>query len=411
MSIITRESGICLSERGTTVYPACAEAIVREGKEQYIQTENLKNIETDESCARPPIVSFSCSIGERIVVDSGKSIEISNTCSLPLTITGFINSDPQRFSIFEYPNYVGLGVYESGNVNELPIRIDPYQKVEIKTFFHPLYTELETGTPGTFDVRDGDKFGAKFSIYPGFPVLNCTDSETECDAFFTLTGEFICDDMDLPKFLGDQSRYAQPEVAELATIENAYCIPRLPIGEDTLWAHPENELPYVANTVANTYSGLSGASLLAAGQLENFLLTPPQSSMKESFVDSYLWATGAIGGLLRAVTGVISDGDDTSMENLINYNFSNHEVNYSFDGAIKKMFVSYAGPNYITINTLEPMTMTGLRFTISGEGSAQNARNGLVFFDRVINPGQERTRLFLSESGNLSEEDLCGWST
>lgn len=410
MALITTDSGICLSATGSTVYPSCATAIVREGEDQYIRTESERNIETDGICSGPPIVSFSCNISERVVVDSGKFITISNTCTLPITITGFVNSDPSRFSIFEYPKHVGESVYTSGNTSQLPIRLNPYQTFDIKTFFHPLRSELETGTPGTFDVRDGDKFGAKVSIYPGFPVLNCTDSETECDAFFTLTGEFICDDMDIPEFLNDQSRYTPPDLKTLEAIDNSYCIGRIPGTDNGLYTHDESQLTYSADSIENTFSGLSGASRVVAVQLENFLQTPSDQGDKEGWVDGNLWATGALGGFYASVTGLIDDGLDTSLNNLINYSLENHAVDYIFNATPKKMLVSYGGPNYATVSTDEPKTMTGMLFHVSGGENAEDARNGTVFFDRVIDVHGTRTRMFLAESGDFSAETLCNWT-
>ena len=115
-------------------------------------------------------------------------------------------------------------------------------------------------------------------------------------------------------------------------------------------------------------------------------------------MDGNLWATGALGGFYTSVTGLIDDGLDTSLDNLINYSLENHAVDYIFNTTPKKMLVSYGGPNYATVSTDEPKTMTGMLFHVSGGENAEDARNGTVFFDRVIDAQGTRTRMFLAES-------------
>ena len=92
-----------------------------------------------------------------------------------LTITGYKNDDPLRFSIFKYPEYSGHAEYNTGNTQELPFTVEPFQRVNINTFFHPLYSELESGNAGTYENRTGDKFESNVSILPGFEVLNCVE--------------------------------------------------------------------------------------------------------------------------------------------------------------------------------------------------------------------------------------------
>ena len=405
MALITPDSGICLGESGTTFYPACSNPIIRENAEKFVTTEGNRNLLLDGDCDIPPIVSFSCNT-DRVVVDSGKFITISNTCTMPIKITGFRNPNPQRFSLFEYPNHVGTSVYESGNTSQLPIEIDPYETYDIKTFFHPLRSELETGTPGTFNVRNGDKFGAKVTIHPGFPVINCSADAFDCDAYFTLTGEFICDNIDIPEFLDDQSQYIAPDFKTLNTIDNAYCIPKIP---STIWSTDHSSTTYNSNTPENTFSGLSGASLSSSVQLGNFLRTTDQS-----FIEDSLWATGALGGFYSIITGLINNGLDYTVSSLLSRTLSNHEVIY-LDGqnTERKMSVSYDPFNYITVTDNISRTMTGMLFHITGsvDQNSINARNGVVFFDRLSPGGNAQTRIFLSESGDFSADQICDWTS
>lgn len=172
MSFINEESGICLSPSGETIYAGC-NSIINENGLRYVNTEYPKRIKPEGGCR--PITEFDCKKIERIVVDSGKFVTIINTCTLPLTITGLKNSNPDRFSIFKYPVYSGFSEYTTGNTEELPITIEPYQRINIDTFFHPLYSELLSGSAGSLESRTGDKFGATFDILPGFEILNCKE--------------------------------------------------------------------------------------------------------------------------------------------------------------------------------------------------------------------------------------------
>ena len=63
-------------------------------------------------------------------VDSG-SFTISNSCTMPLTITGFKMTDPERFSLFKFPDYTGVKVYHPGIVEQLPFTLEPDQKKQI----------------------------------------------------------------------------------------------------------------------------------------------------------------------------------------------------------------------------------------------------------------------------------------
>ena len=136
MAFITPALGFCLSPSGVTVFPTCGD-IIEESRKQYIWTEDGRNLLVDGTCSDPALPSFSCSQIDRKVADSGSFVTIVNTCTLPLTITGFKNSDSARFSIFEYPKYVGQSLYESGNTSQLPITLTPFEQTNIPTFFPP----------------------------------------------------------------------------------------------------------------------------------------------------------------------------------------------------------------------------------------------------------------------------------
>ena len=150
-------------------------------------TESGLRIELEPSC--DPTFDFDCrKICRDNHVASG-SFTISNSCTMPITITGFKMTDPDRFSLFKFPDYTGVKVYHSGIVEALPFTLKPEQKKQIHTFFHPLYDESMTGNEGTMLNRTGDQFGSYVKIKPGFPILNCDDNN--CQPVITLTGEFL----------------------------------------------------------------------------------------------------------------------------------------------------------------------------------------------------------------------------
>ncbi len=101
--------------------------------QKFVETEDGLLIALESSCQDGFIdCEFLCT--GRNVVDSG-SFTLLNTCSMPITITGFTMSDPERFSLFNYPLYSGLEIYESGTVNELPFTIEPRKQKKSRNFF------------------------------------------------------------------------------------------------------------------------------------------------------------------------------------------------------------------------------------------------------------------------------------
>lgn len=135
---------------------------------------------------------YACS-GSCAREESSGSFTITNTCALPMTITGFVLEDPDNFSIFKSSYYTDSYVPEF--VEELPVTIQPYSSLDVPTFFKPTITELENadGERPTFENRVGTKITSKLEIYPGFPVFNLSNS-SYCDTSITLSGEFICED-------------------------------------------------------------------------------------------------------------------------------------------------------------------------------------------------------------------------
>ena len=192
MGFLGTESGVVLSRTGIAIFDEGCGGLMAEGSDAHlIMTDDVDEpqIIFFEEC-QASRVEFPCD-EPREYYKSGKFVEITNTCNLPITLTGFKNSDASMFSLFQYPDYLGYEFYWSGNTAELPIKIDPFEKTKFEVFFHPLNDELSYGNHGTYENRSGDFFEAKISLYPGLPLRNCGTTD-DCDAFFRLSGEFLC---------------------------------------------------------------------------------------------------------------------------------------------------------------------------------------------------------------------------
>lgn len=376
MALITTDSGICLSPSGVTVYPNCGD-IIRENGEQYIQTETERNLMVDGGCADPAIPSFYCDI-ERKTIDSGKFVTLVNTCSLPFTVTGFRNSDPIRFSIFKAENY--QNVYSSGNTTQLPFTLKPFRSINIPTFFHPLRSELETGKAGTYEDATGDSFSGRIDIYPGIPIVNCSTDELSCDSYFTLSGQLICESLDLPEFLSNDENFITPSTGEIEKINSFSCL-----DSTSIMGYNSSD-----NTVSvqNQYKAISGA----VGFFPTFL--------GEEWLESYNFGvTGALGAFNRIVTGIIGSGLDNNINNLLSAQIDRYKVGSSISG-------SYRNGDSQTID-IDGRTYTGMNFSVVSDVVA-DTRNQTVFFDANIIPGsQDDARIFIADSGDFSQQPLC----
>ena len=391
MAFITEESGICLSKSGETVFPVCGK-IVEEGAVKYTLTESNKVLKADGDCSDLAIPTFACDT-DRVSVDSGQSVVIVNTCTLPITITGFRNTDAERFTIFKYPEYLGISIYESGAVSELPFTIDPSSTAKIPTFFHPLESELINGKAGTFDDRDGDSFHAEIDIYPGFNIKNCSSSDLECDADFILSGEFICVPPPALEFLGNNKNFVAPDLTTINKIETAYCLQKVPPRDGIISFGGTDGV-----TVPDVYKNLSGIS-------EAFFRV-----IGGGWYDQYgdMGLTGAIGAFHYIVTGIMDAGQDNDINNLISSSVSNHQVSYEKNGTIMVAESSYR-PNNITTLSTGGYEYTGMFFESTPVSNVSDISNQVIFFNGDVVQGKDPdARMFLVESGNFSTDKICG---
>jgi hypothetical protein len=417
MAFITPESGVCLSNSGVTVYPFCGDIIEESGK-YYIWTEDGRRILTDDECGSPGIPSFNCyEPASRQYVETGMGVVISNTCTLPITITGFKNSDPERFSIFKYPDYIGQSVYSSGNTSELPATIKPYDTLLIPTFFHPLQSELLHGNAGTFDRRTGDKFGAVIDIYPGFPVLNCMTSETDCDAQFTLTGEFICNDPP-PDWLPNTVNYfvssttqggdASAGIPDIPQEEITQCIPFQ--GMYSL----DIELP---STIENIYSSLDQVCEIAALDI---------SAIESWMLEPRIGWSGALGTFNQIVEELIQGGSGDDLQNILERDQPRSGVvvfevpEPGADGALygdqddikddvnlaTEVSGRYDGLNHFVYTEDDGTVLTGLNIEVT---ASEEVLAGNVVGDSTIYFGVEAGQVLLAiaNSGDIDGIGFC----
>lgn len=453
MSFINEESGVCLSETGTSVLVGC-DFLIDELGRKYILTEGSKRIIPEGDCL--PITDFDCGKLDRITVDSGKFVTIINTCNLPLTITGFKNDDPLRFSIFNYPEYSGYAEYNTGNTQELPFTVEPFQRVNINTFFHPLYSELVSGNAGTYENRTGDKFESNISILPGFEVLNCVEDpitsflwweENEhCDLVllddaqksFNPAAQWFQESGDdnyqvresLFESYTEDAQYFEEKGEENVAVKynskaiSSYCSPKFklegefvcgPVDRDFLnndenFTEPDlSVLKKIQNqyslskkktieinttdvvTVQNIYQGLKDSSLAYAAMLNN---------MQPNWYEAYgnLGISGALGVFHSLVQGVIDAGQDNDINNLLQSSLPPTEVTYGD----KKIQVSYTSNNTSEVQ-LDGYNWTGMIIKNEPVENAGEVTNQAVFFNAEIIPGQAKdARMFIVDSGDFN---------
>jgi hypothetical protein len=269
---------------------------------KFVKTEGGLLVEIEGTCTGADVdCHMLCRDG---FVDSG-SFTIINACTLPITVTGFTVSDPERFSLVEYPKYTGSGVYPSGEVPELPIpfTLKPRGKKKIATFFHPKYEELMYGNAGTIISRTGDKFGATVQFYPGFPILNCT-GKSDCDASVILSGEFICDDKEEDReWMDNCENYEEKEEMSLPVVQLSPCVP-----------HTSEHTKAYNGSVADGFLKLSS---ICSEMYDGIIAS---SSWQD---DKYLPWLGAIKAFELFLDGINSP---TSYDQIYNESFAQQEI-------------------------------------------------------------------------------------
>lgn len=386
MSFITEESGICLGHSGEVEYPVCGE-LIREGQLKYILEEGGKVLLTDTPCGGP-IPEFDCNF-DRKVVDTGKFITLTNVCTLPITVTGFTMSDPARFSLFEYPLHKGTQIYSSGNTTDLPFTLQPNEFKRINTYFHPLISELTNGTPGTFDNRVGDSFESRVEIYPGFPIQNCTNDPNSCDAYFTLSGEFICEEQD-KDWMYNNENFIAPNLNELPSVDSDYCIPITdPI-----------EMPKAGGLqIENAFSGLRDTAIAYGRVLDE------GGRLHEKYQD--IGMAGSLAGFGAICQGLIDSNTHNNINNLFGATLTNYSYTYDDGENQYPLTISYSSNN-TAVKSFNDIPHTGMLFDVFSEDPSRETYYSTVF----INVGRQDAntqlnRMFTAHPADYELEDFC----
>lgn len=362
MPFITEDSGICVSSRNGSRFTTCA-PIVRESDENYVFTEDEFKIYIENGCS-DSVSKFDCNFATKIV-DSGRFVKITNSCSLPLEITGLVNSDPVKFSLFDYPKYRNHGsIYSSENTAELPVTLNPAESFEIPTFFHPSMADMENANAGSIqDLNNQESiptsFGARVDIYPGFNISNCSTDQNSCDAYFTLTGTVLCGDFDVD-WMNNQAGLMPEDIDELdVNIQNDTCIKKTETMQFVIeeWT---DDLGFMQklNQSVDAYTKT---------------ITSPDKKLSEIY--------GHIGmyGALEGMGSMIEESN--SIDELINSTLSSKEVVYSYDEKDYSMTVNY-NKEKNSVKNIDGANFTGFFYDIVGDLSAKNQT---VFINAEVN--------------------------
>tara|TARA_B100000989_G_scaffold153083_1_gene114194 strand:- start:31 stop:1191 length:1161 start_codon:yes stop_codon:yes gene_type:complete len=347
------------------------------------KTENGLLLEVESSASFEIDCRNACEQG---VAASG-SFTMINSCTLPITVTGMKVSEPVRFSLFQFPDYTGIEVYSSGNVNQLPFTINPREKIKVNTYFHPLYEEIKHGNAGTPENRTGDKFGAEVRMLPGFPIINC--NKAPCDASFILTGELLCPNVEHDlEWLENKSNFDQEfnqsslENYEPPTFQNEFFLRK----KHTLqYTNPKQD-----PSAENYFSGISGA-------LKEYAEYFDQNSWFDVYGDYGI--SGTLRGVFLHVSGLQKNNVDNTKTNLYNVGFD-HVVNINDFTSYRTDFstedyeeVNYNGNIYIVLKVKnQPIESIDLM------------TNQSLFLREINPPGS--IEMFLCDEGDFQNEKI-----
>jgi hypothetical protein len=347
------------------------------------KTENGLLIEVGSNASFEIDCKNACQQG---VAASG-SFTMINSCTLPITVTGMKVSDPVRFSLFQFPDYTGIEVYSSGNVNQLPFTINPREKIKVNTYFHPLYEEIKYGNAGTPENRTGDKFGAEVRMLPGFPIINC--NKAPCDASFILTGELLCPNVEHDlEWLENKSNFDQE--FDQSSLENY----EPPTFQNEFFLRKKHTLQHTnqssSSSVENYFSGISGA-------LEAYTEYFEENSWFETYGDFGI--LGTLRGVFLHVSGLQKNNADNSKSNLYNIGFD-HTVDVNDFISYRTRFsagdyeeINYEGDNYTVLKVKnQPIQSIDLM------------TNQSLFLREINPPGS--IEMFLCDEGDFQNEKI-----
>lgn len=386
MSFITEESGICLSHSGEVQYPICGE-LIREDEPKYILEEGGKVLFTDAPC-NTTIQEFDCKF-DRKVVDTGKFVTLTNTCNLPITVTGFQMSDPVRFSLFEYPLNKGKSLYTTGNTAQLPFTLQPNEFKRINTYFHPLESELLNGDAGTFDNRVGDAFNSRVDIFPGFPIEGCLEDPNSCDAFFTLSGEFLCEGVD-KDWMYNNENFIAPNLADLGSIESDYCIPI---------TDPIEMIKDGGLQIENTFTGIRDTAIAYGKVLDD------GGGLNEKYED--IGMAGSLAGLASICQLLIDGNNHNDINNLFGATLNDYSYTYDDGENQYPLNINYTANNTV-VKSLNNISYTGMIFDVLSEDPSRETYYRTVFINVGPKDSQSQlNKMFTAHKVDYSFGDFC----
>lgn len=404
MSIIENNDQICLAYSGETYYDNCGGLLQETGRflsrRKLVLTDGqIDPLEADDKLRNaakgiPHIIyledcettSITYPCNEPVsTIDEGKFVEIVNTCTEPITVTGMKNSDPSRFTIFDL-EYRGFEFYHSGICEDLPFTVAPYTKKVIHSFFHPTRVEIEDGNAGSYENRTGDAWSAKISMYPGFPIIGCEEMDP-CDSFYTLSGELLCTYLDrepLKNIENYQGLYGC--TGELfGGLEASDCLTTSGVYTDTF--NPGSDEYIVMQNLAEAVEGEYAPYGSNAGD-------PPDSSM-------YISANCFMHAIFKA-----RDFDSLLNEPAISIQNIWRKADDTVGTDPLKITGSYLGENFVINHGDEPYT--GMRFLIGCDDSGPFVSDTVIFFNTEVLPdGKIQPAIFISEWGDFNDTKFC----
>jgi len=312
-------------------------------------------------------ITFPCNEPVGLSID-GKSVDIVNVCDMPITITGLVNSDPVRFTVFD-SSHEGKEVYDTGNAPDfLPATIAPYTRLRIPTLFHPSRNEIEDGQEGSWENRTGDAWHSKISLFPGFPIVSCeTDN---CDTNFIISGELVCDKLDrvpLLNYNNFEGYYSCEDDNALGELEFQNCLLSSGIFSD------------ITNHTYDMYSAMQGL----AGEIESKYCknNPSFAALAITFKDA-LYKSEEIYDFLETYHISIIDFQGAKITGRY---YKKHERVY-FDG----------------------IEFTGLHYEISTEDPSVLVSNMTAFMNTsAIGTDAREHNVFFAEQGDFVNEGFC----
>mgnify|MGYP001173834984 CR=1 FL=1 len=408
MSIINNNDQICLAYSGETYYDNCGGLLQETGeflsRRKLILTDGqIDPFEADKELRDaakgvPKIIyledcettSISYPCNEPIsTVDQGKFVEIVNTCTEPITVTGLNNSDPTRFTVFDL-GYRGLETYHSGVCEELPFTVAPYTKKTIHSFFHPSRTEIEDGNAGSYENRTGDAWSAKISMYPGFPILGCEGMDP-CDSFYTLSGELLCDHFDreplknLSNYQGVYGCTGNP----MSTLRASDCLITSGVYTDSFNVGYDEytAMQSLALSVEKEYSPYSNSNRA----------DPPDDSM---YMASALFKEASFAS--SSFQELLSKGFTTVQKT---WRKSDGSMGVTVGDALE-ITGQYLN-NYVTLN-YEGELYTGMKVRVSVDESGPYVYDvGIFFNSEPANGNTFEPAIFMSEWGDFNKTKFC----